>query len=317
MKTVLIFEPQDFSAKVITTLTEHGFEVSLNEDNISIKEALETFSIIYMRLSVKIDAGLLDQCNDIKCRFILIPATGIDHIDEQACLKHQIQIVSFKNKKELLKDIRATAELTIALTLTLLRNIIPAIESTKNGIWNRDLFRGKDIFGKKVGVIGYGRLGSIVADYFHTFGAIVQVYEKNAVELPSHFERASSINDIFLTNEIITLHVDYQESNIQLINSSNLMLAKKQPIFINTSRGQLVNEADLLTALESKVIAGAAIDVVNEELGFNAKNPLVTYANHHHNLIITPHIGGCTIDSSHKTEEIITNELLNQIKDEL
>ncbi|KQR72127.1 D-isomer specific 2-hydroxyacid dehydrogenase family protein [Pedobacter sp. Leaf176] len=317
MKTVLIFEPLDFSAKVIATLTEHGFEVSLNKDNISIREALEKYSLIYMRLGVKIDAKLLDECNSIKCRFILIPATGIDHVDEQACYKHQIQIISFKNKKELLKDIRATAELTMALTLTLLRNIIPAIESTKSGIWNRDLFRGRDIFGKKVGIIGYGRLGSIVSNYFHTFGAIVQVYEKNAVELPSHFERASSINDIFLNNEIITLHVDYQESNIQLINSSNLMLATKQPVFINTSRGQLVNEADLLVALENKVIGGAAIDVVNEELGFNPKNPLVAYANHHSNLIITPHIGGCTIDSSHKTEEIITNELLDLIKNEV
>lgn len=317
MKTVLIFEPQDFSPKVITTLTEHGFEVLLNEGAISIKEALERFSFIYIRLSVKIDSELLNQCNSIKCRFIIVPATGIDHIDEQACRKHQIQIVSFKNKKELLKDIRATAELTIALTLTLLRNIILAIESTKNGIWNRDLFRGKDIFGKTVGIIGYGRLGSIVADYFNTFGATVQIYEKNTVELPSHFKRASSINDIFLTSDIISLHVDYQESNIQLINSSNLMLAKKQPIFINTSRGQLVNEADLLIALEKKIIAGAAVDVLNEELGFDSKNPLVIYARHHSNLIITPHIGGCTIDSSHKTEEIITNELLNLIKGEL
>lgn len=314
MKTVLIFEPLDFSSKVISKLTEHGFEVTLNNYNISIVEALERFSFIYMRLSVKIDDKLLKQCIKIKCRFILIPATGIDHIDEIACHKHQIKIVSFKSKKELLKDIRATAELTISLTLNLLRNIIPAIESTKSGIWNRDLFRGKDIYGKKVGIIGYGRLGSIVSNYFYSFGADVQVFEKRNIELPPHYERASSINDVFLTSDIISLHVDYQEDNINLINKSNLMFAKKQPIFINTSRGQLVNEKDLLIALEKKVLAGAAIDVINDELNFNSSNPLVAYSRCNNNLIITPHIGGCTIDSSNKTEEIITNELLDLIK---
>jgi D-3-phosphoglycerate dehydrogenase len=314
MKSVIIFEPQDFSFKVVEILSKHGFDVFLNFDNISMTDALERFTIIYMRLGVYINNELINKCDSIKCKFIVIPATGIDHVDIPACNRNGIKVISFKNKTHLLKDIRATAELTIALTLNLLRNIIPAVENTKSGNWNRDLFRGKDIYGKRVGIIGFGRLGSIVANYFHNFGAIVQVYDKDMIEIPSEYNRATYLDDIFLTNEIISLHVDYNEDNIEMINLDKFRLTKNNPIFINTSRGQLVNEEDLIFALKNNLISGAALDVVYDELNLKYNNKLISYSNNNNNLIITPHIGGCTIDSSQKTEEIITYELLDIIK---
>lgn len=310
MKSLLIFEPKDFSTTAITILKDAGFNIFLNDGYINILEALQKYNIIFLRLSVKIDKTLLLKCETIKCKYLVIPATGIDHIDEHFCLSKGIQVISFKNKKHLLKDVRATAELTIALTLLLQRSIIEAAESTKKGIWNRDLFRGKDIFRKKVGIIGFGRLGQIVSNYFSVFGANVLVYEKNKIDVPGIYEKAKNINQIFLECDIISLHVDYNEENINLINLSLFKIAQKKPIIINTSRGQIINESDLLYSLNNNYISGAALDVVNDEFNFNSDNPLITYSKSNKNLIITPHIGGCTIDSSNRTEEIIANEFL-------
>ena len=130
---------------------------------------------MWFRLAHRIDKSFFEQ--PVRLRVLATPVTGLDHIDLEACRGHGVRVVSLKGEVEFLKSIRATAELTIALTLALLRQIPEAASSVEAGHWNRDAFRGRELFGRTAGLVGVGRLGTIVAGYLRAFGMEVLGYD--------------------------------------------------------------------------------------------------------------------------------------------
>src|SRR5690606_18326010 len=160
-------ETADFSPNVLSLIKEK-FEVTNFSKNTPLGKILDNVDIFWFRLGYKIDQKVLSKHS--KCKYLVTPVTGIDHIDEEYCNELAIKIICLKGESEFLKSIRATAELTIALNLALIRNLVDAIIDTRNSEWRRDRFRGGELFQKKVGIIGFGRLGRIVAGYYKTFG---------------------------------------------------------------------------------------------------------------------------------------------------
>lgn len=303
---ILIAETDNFSIEAIAGLKEIGNVVLKDIEQSDLKNAFREYDVVWVRLKFTIKEN--DFPKDYITKYIICPVTGLDHIDLEACAKRNIKVISLKGEIEFLKTVRATAEHTIALTLALLRKLPDAISSVKNGNWKRDLFKGEEIFEKKVGILGVGRLGAITACYFKAFGAKVFGYDIKEFDL-SICEKVNSMNELFEICDIITIHVDLNPKTKNLIGINQFNRMKIDSFLINTSRGAIVNETDLLYALENKLIAGAAVDVLDNEYEIT-NNVLISYAYNHHNLLITPHIGGNTKESFVKTELFMLEKLI-------
>lgn len=307
---ILVAETLNFSPEAVKGLQELG-DVTLRDiEKENLTDALAAYDVFWFRLKFRIEEK--DFPPQFRCRYILCPVTGLDHIDLTACAKRGIQVLALRGETEFLKTVRATAEHTIGLTLSLLRHIPQAVSSVNNSVWDRDLFKGHEIFGKKVGVLGVGRLGTITAGFFKAFGAEVYGYDVKDFD-SSICKRVSSIEELFQLSDILSVHVAYNDSTHHLVNTSLLQKMKLTAVLINTARGAVINSADLAAALQNKTIAGAALDVVEDEYN-TANNALVAFVKQNDNLIITPHIGGNTYESFAKTELFLLDKLKNALK---
>lgn len=305
---ILVAESTGFSADAIANIRRFG-DVQLEDlDRKGLIKKIESADVLWVRLRNRIDQEMLSAAKRLK--MIVTPTTGLNHIDLEAAAAQGIRVLSLKGEADFLKVVRATAELTLGLMLALLRRIPNASNHVVNGEWNRDCFRGEELCGKTVGIVGFGRLGKIVAHYLAAFDASVLVTDPNVEEdsLPSNV-RLVALNRLLAESDIVSIHVNFTEENRCFFSSSQFAMMKPGSWFINTARGELIDEAALETALRSKHLAGGALDVLAQEDSTGMReHPLVVYAMNHDNLLITPHIGGCTIESLAKTENFMAEQ---------
>jgi len=312
MLKIRIAEIENFSSIVISELNKIAEVDVIETEKTQLTKCLEEYDVFWFRLKFKIEEK--DFPKKCRCKYILCPVTGLDHIDLIACEKRGIKVLSLKGEIRFLKKVRATAELTLALTLTLLRQIPQAIDSVKNFNWQRDLFKGNEIFDKKVGIVGVGRLGKITSHYFNALGA--EVYGYDIVDFDEEIcKKVDSLEELVSIVDILSIHVAYQESTHHFINKAIFDQMKPSALLINTSRGGVINSQDLIEALDQKKIAGAALDVVENEYDILG-NKLIEYSTLNKNLIITPHIGGNTWESFEKTENFLLQKLIKEIESE-
>ena len=308
---ILIAEPLDFSPDALRILETAG-EVDLRHCSADdFRQGLKEYDVCWFRLGFHVDRTMLD--GDLRCRVLATPVTGLDHIDLEACAEHGIQVLSLRGETDLLKNVRATAELTLGLSLALLRNIPAASDSVKRGVWNRDLFRGHELFGRTAGIVGMGRLGTIVAGYFRALGMEVLGYDPRPDFPHEAARRVTTLDELLGVADLVTLHVDYNTATRNLIGSAELSSMKRGAVLVNTSRGGIIDEMALLDALKSRRLAGAALDVLDSE-PLVSDHPLIEYARQNSNLLIVPHIGGNTVESFEKTEVFLANRVIESLR---
>ncbi len=243
-------------------------------------------------------------------RFIASPTTGLNHIDLDYAEKRNVEIVSLKGEVAFLEKITATAELCWGLIISLLRHIPEAASSVNAGEWDRDRFRGTELQDATLGIIGYGRLGRKIAQYAKVFD--MNVLANSPQNIEDEGIEACDLQNLLERSDIVTLQANSCPDNYHMIGGDEFACMQKSAFFINTARGDLVDETALLKALENKDIAGAALDVIEEEFNDNhSSQNLIAYAKNNHNLIITPHIGGATYESQYKTTHFVINKLLD------
>jgi len=276
------------------------------------RSALRDASIVWVRLGQRLDKDFMNQAPRLKV--IVTATTGLNHIDLAEAEKRGIRVLSLQGEVTFLKSIRATAEHTMALMLALLRHIPQAAAHVREGNWNRDAFKGHEINEKTVGVIGYGRLGRIVSSYLTAFGARVITTDPNCSQADLAPGVAwMSLEQLLAESDVVTLHVSYSETNNRMLGYKEFAHMKPGAWFVNTARGELVDEDALLAALITKRLAGAALDVLSDEHSGLLKRPLFDYARRNSNLILTPHIGGCTFESMEKTEAFLASKLCESV----
>lgn len=239
-----------------------------------------------------LDSELLEN-TDIK--IINTASTGTDHIDVNYCKKKKIKIMSLKKDLSLIKQLPSTAELAFGIMLNLMRNITISSKSVSKGEWDYEKFIGYQLKDKKIGIIGYGRLGKLMANYCNSFGMEVFIYDKYK---KSRKYKNISLKKIYQTCEIISIHVHLNSETKYMI--SNFKELKKKPFIINTSRGAIVNEKELVKAINKDLIKGYGCDVLENEILGIKNNLLYKLSKKSSKILITPHIGGMTYEGQYK-----------------
>ena len=312
---ILVTEADGFAGEAVALLQQVGDLILADLDRPGLLAEVREADVLWVRLRHRIDATVMVAAPRLK--LIVSPTTGLNHLDLAEAERRGIRVLSLRSETEFLKDVRATAEHTLALILALLRHVPAATVHVRNGGWERDLFKGRELYGKTIGVIGYGRLGRIVVQYLQAFDVHVLTADPH-VEIEKIEQNVTLVPLNFLLQQadLVTLHVNLCEKTYQFFGRRQFMALKPGAWFINTARGELVEEEALLEALQSGHLAGAAVDVLSgENPAEMVGHPLIAYARTHDNLLITPHIGGCTVESMHKTECFLAERLMNWIRD--
>lgn len=276
------------------------FEVVFAHDSTTsdFESALDGAEALIVRSATNVDAALLDKGSDL--RVIGRAGVGVDNIDIPAATERGIAVVNAPSGNTI-----AAAEMTMALILATMRHVATADASLRAGRWDRNLFKGAELRGRRLGLIGAGRIGAEVAIRCQAFGMDVIIYdpylsEERAEEIGS---RLTDLNEVVKTSDVISLHVPLTDETRGMIDEAAILRMKPGTYVVNASRGGVVNESDLAAALESGHLGGAALDVYEDE-PLSGESPLRTAPN----LTLTPHLGASTVEAQeHVAVEVAEN----------
>ncbi len=239
---------------------------------------------------VKIDNKILKKAKKLK--IICTASTGTNHIDIKAAKNLNIKILSLKNEKKIINKISSTAELAFSMLLMSNRNLFAAINSVKKGQWDYTQFIGRQLNNITVGIIGYGRLGRFFGRYCKAFGSRVIAYDPHKKINDKKIIQVKRIDKLLKESDAISFHIHLDDNNYHLINKIWLNKMKKNIILINTSRGEIINEKDLLIFLNKNKKATYIADVISNEQSNKKDNNLFNLAKKSDQILLSPHIGG-------------------------
>jgi len=227
---------------------------------------------------------------------ICTASTGTNHIDTGFCKDKSITILSLTEQREVINKISSTAELALALTLAFKRRIVQASGAVSLGHWDYQPFIGTQLLGKKVGVVGYGRLGSYYAHYMDGLGCKVFVYDPFKSVAHPRLTQVHSLSELASLCSVISLHVHVSPNTIHMIDSTFFSRAQPDLLVVNTSRGEIVDEIALVDFLKQNSMSGYATDVLADEISGIQSSLIWKYSKTEKcdQVLITPHIGGMT-----------------------
>ena len=311
-RKLLITESLDFSLEARSLLEAHYDVVIKNIQNENeLLTYIEDVEVVFVRLKFYISKEVIDKAVNLK--YILTATTGLDHIDVDYFENKGGQVVSLKDAHQFLETISSTAEHTWGLMLALIRRLPQAVVSVNQGFWDRDRFKGHNLQSLKLGILGLGRVGKQVEHYAVAFGMEIGFYDSNPSKKSERSKSFFSAENLLAWSDIVSVHIPLNEENVDYLNANLLMHLKPNAYLINTSRGLLVDEFAIETLIKQKHLAGYAADVLANEIeGIIGDNPLVHLARQGYNVILTPHIAGCTYESMKMTEDFVANLLLEK-----
>jgi D-3-phosphoglycerate dehydrogenase len=231
-------------------------------------------------------------------KVICTASTGTNHIDKEYAKQRGIAVLSLTTDMDVIGKISSTAELAFGLMLAALRYIPAATEHVKKGKWDYTKFIGRQLDFLTIGVVGYGRLGTFFTRYARAFGSRVLVYDPyvKVKSADKGIVQVHSIDKLLTACDVIALHVHVTPETTNMVNKKWFTKMKKNVVLVNTSRGEIINEKDLLQFLTTHPQAMIAADVIAGEIKSKTASPLRQYAKRAHNALLTPHIGGMTIE---------------------
>lgn len=293
----------------VDLLEQNGFEpaVQLKKSNAELKSVAASADGWIIRSGTTISAELIDAARKLKV--IGRAGVGVDNIDLEAATRRGVLVINAPDGNTI-----STAEHTCAMLLSLSRRIPQASRSTAQGKWERKSFTGSELYEKTLGVIGVGKIGRAVAERMSGFGMHIIGYDP--VLSPEAAERVGvtlvELDEIYERSDFITLHTPLNDATRGLLNSETLPRCKKGVRIINCARGGIVDEADLLEALESGQVGGAALDVYSSEPPPEPLHDLIS----HPNVIATPHIAASTEEAQEKVAIQITEQVIHALRNE-
>lgn len=241
---------------------------------------------------VFIGQEVIDAASNLKV--ICTASTGTNHIDKPYAADKNLPILSLTEEREVINRISSTAELAFALTTASLRHVVRSHNAVLTGEWDYTRYIGRQMNCLTIGVIGYGRLGTMYSSYCQAFGSRVLVYDPYKTVDLEGLEQVKDLSILLRESDVIAIHVHVTAETLGMMNTACFTQMKKDVLLVNTSRGDIVNEPDLVAFLRDNPEARMATDVLADEVRNRLASPLLQYAHQSEQVIITPHIGGMT-----------------------
>ena len=280
-------------------------------DRSTLLDIIDRYEAFWGHVDLKIDKPVLDRAGKLKV--INTASTGTDHIDKEETARKGIRILSITTDYGLLRTFTATAECAWMLLLACSRNFRTVTRSALEGNWKNERFFGAQLYEQTIGVLGLGRLGSMTVEFGKAFGMRVLGCDLKPISIPG-VERVG-FNTLLRESDSISIHIHMTPENHHLFNADALQKMKKKAVLVNTSRGDIVDENAVLEALESGSLAAYGADVLHDEWREDmGMSPLIRYARAHDNVILTPHIGGCTHRSLVEARIFSAKKLVHYLK---
>ncbi|MBF0126578.1 MAG: cytidylyltransferase [Magnetococcales bacterium] len=248
-----------------------------------------------------IDATML-ACGAGKLRMVATPSTGSNHIDLDWCERHGVAVSRLKDTA-FVHSIFASSEFTWALIMATVRKLPQAVERVRQGYWRdvEDQLRAVEFHGRTLGIIGFGRIGGNVARYALAFGMRILACDPYKTIDVAGVEQVAGHQELLSRADIVLIAVHLDATTSGMVDGAWFGAMRQGAVFVNVSRGEIIDEAALLAHLESGHLAAAGLDVITDEfLSDKRRHPLIRYAMDHERLVITPHIAGLTRDSELK-----------------
>jgi D-3-phosphoglycerate dehydrogenase len=309
---IVVTEPLHIAEGVKQMLGSLGTVVYGPFDDMALANEIADCDAMMVRLGRHVGKPLIAKAP--RLRYILTATTGLDHIDLEAARLASVRVISLRDCPGSIRDVSATAEHCFGLLLALLRGMPAAAAHVLAGGWDRDRFWGTQLRGKRMGIVGFGRIGAMVASAAAAFGMDVIACDtaQGKIAPPA---RPVSFDELLRTSDVISLHATALPENRHLIDRSAVEQVKRGAVLINTARGSLFDEAAVAEALEDGRLFGVATDVLaGEEHGGVSGSPLLASARAGRNVLITPHIGGATRESIAATETALIKRFLEVLE---
>lgn len=248
-----------------------------------------------------IDSQVLEYIPNLS--LICTPSTGTTHLNKESLTDANIEVIGLKGSTTV-EEIKASSEFTFIHVLNAIRKFTDAVDHTKNGNWRNgdSLLRGREVCESSIGIVGLGRIGGNVAKWSRCMGMAVSYVDPNVSN--ENYKRFHSLKEMASEVDVLVVAVHLDSSTEGMIDSSILKEMKEDSWLVNTSRGEILVENDLLEILRKGLIRGASLDVLcfeNRE-DFPSCNQLYKYSLTNDNLIITPHVAGLSYDSERKAQ---------------
>ncbi len=278
---ILISDP--FSKDLPDRLKEFG-EVTDDKNEIS------NANVMLVRSATKVNREMIDSAKNLK--LVIRGGVGVDNIDVEYCKEKGIEVRNTPEASSI-----AVAELTFAIMLSIQRNIVKAHNSTKNNEWLKKQLKGRELYGKTLGLVGIGRIGTEVAKRAKAFG--MNVIATRESEEQSEYAEIVDLDELLEKSDFISFHVPLTEETKGMVNKENIEKMKDGVVIINNARGKVVIENDLAEALKSGKVGYAGIDVYQHEPPEGS--PLLSVEN----VLLTPHLGAQTYENMDRIGDVV------------
>jgi D-3-phosphoglycerate dehydrogenase / 2-oxoglutarate reductase len=269
--------------------------------------AIASYDAIVIRSATKLTADVIDRADRLKV--IGRAGIGVDNVDVPAATKRGIIVANAPESNTI-----AAAEHTIAMMLAQVRNIPQADASLKSGKWERSKFGGVEVYEKTLGILGFGRIGQLVAERAKSFGMSVLAYDPYVAAeryREPGADRAESPEDLYERSDVITVHLPKTPETIDYVNAEAFARMKDGVRIVNCARGELIDLAALEDAIRSGKVAGASLDVFPGEP--ITEHPLFAYDN----VVVTPHLGASTAEAQDRAGVITAEQVVAALNGDL
>ena len=307
MKKVLIteFMEQDSVDKMSENF-DVTYDTSLHENQAKLSSLIVNTDAVIVRNKTQLTEDLLSKADQLT--FVGRLGVGLDNIDTDYCSNNGIFVQPATGM-----NADSVAEYVITCSLSLLKNIPIAHHGTSSGQWPRTSIDSRELGGKTLGLLGFGVIGKKVSRLAQVFGAKVIAYDPFVKESEASKHNVSLVKqeDLFDLSDVISIHLPLTDQTRNLINARSFNLMKQNPIIINSSRGSIVNEKDLLRAYSEKIISGFALDVYSSE---PVEEDFYKHISNSMNCILTPHNSGVTTESNVRVSQFIAEKTINFLR---
>ena len=280
-----------------------GFEVHYHQ-NLSTEELnsmIGDYDGLVVRSNTKVTAEVLAKASKLKV--VGRAGAGVDTIDVAAATAQKILVMNTPGQ-----NANAVAELAFGFMLALMRHIVSGCVSTKGGKWEKKTLAGTELFGKTIGVVGFGAIGRRVGTLATSFGMTVLAHDPmlTSDQIKASGGTPSTVEEILAQSDVVTLHIPKTPETAKLLSRDNIAKMKQGSYLINCARGGLVDEIALADALKSGHLAGAALDVFDSEPPA-ADNPLLAL----NNFLTTPHLGASTAEAQVNVAVAVAKQMIS------